>query len=153
MISEPAKYIKQFKEAGSDIIIVHKEVLENPRPLLEEIKAMGIQAGISINPNTPWQEIKDVLDIVDMVLIMSVYPGFGGQKYIREAADKMKEMYDYITANNLNVDIGIDGGISLDTVKDAAKKGANVIIAGSCVFGADDPVKMIDELRMAAENV
>ncbi|MCP4482502.1 MAG: ribulose-phosphate 3-epimerase [bacterium] len=155
MIFEPQKYLKAFKNAGSDIIIIHKEVLANPRPLLEEIKGMGIQAGISINPGTPWQEIKDVLAIVDMVLIMTVNPGFGGQKYIADAALKMQDMAEYISNAGFKqeIDIGIDGGIDPETIKDAAAKGANVFIAGSSIFNADDPIQRIKELRKAATDV
>ena len=153
MISEPLKYLQAFKDAGSDIIIVHYEALKDPLFAIKEIKKMGIQAGISINPATAWEKIKELLAEVDMVLIMSVNPGFGGQKYIAEASNKMQKMFEYIKKNKLKTDIGIDGGIDLTTIEDAVSKGANIIIAGSSVFKAENPIKMIADLKKIAEEV
>jgi ribulose-phosphate 3-epimerase len=152
MITDPEKYIIPFKEAGSDLIIFHKEVSDNPIYLIDKIKNLGIQAGISINPDTEWEEIGDLLPFLDMVLIMSVHPGFGGQKYIPKTAQKMRFMLDYIKSKNLNIDIGIDGGINSETVKDASKNGANIIIAGSYLFNSQDIIATINFLRSEAEK-
>jgi len=152
MIENPEKYIVPFAEAGSDIIIFHQEIVNNPVFLIDKIKNLGIKAGISINPETDWTTIKDVLPLVDIVLIMSVNPGFGGQKYIHKAADKMKLMFDYIKQKDFNVDIGIDGGINLETVSDASKKGANIIIAGSYIFNSENISETVNLLKMEAKK-
>ena len=152
MIENPEKYIIPFKEAGSDIIIFHKEVVDKPVDLIEKIKNLGIKTGISINPETDWEDIINVLPLVDIVLIMSVHPGFGGQKYIHKAAAKMKVMSDYIKRKGLNIDIGIDGGINLETVKDAAQNGANIIIAGSYIFNSNNVIETINLLKKEAEK-
>jgi ribulose-phosphate 3-epimerase len=138
MIKNPEKYIDSFKEAGSDIIIFHQEATEEPIYLIDKIKSLDMKAGISIKPNTPWEEIGELLHLVDMILIMSVEPGFGGQKYMPETAKKMKFMFEYMKDQEIfDVDIAIDGGINESTLDDAIINGANIFIAGSSLFNKD----------------
>ncbi|MFC1512614.1 ribulose-phosphate 3-epimerase [bacterium] len=152
MIENPKKFIDAFKKAGSDIIIIHYETSSEPQKLLNQIKETGAQAGISINPGTPWEKIKDLLELVDIVLVMTVNPGFGGQLFIHEVLDKIKELKKYIQENNLSIDIEVDGGINTETIKPAAQAGANIIVAGSSIFNKHDPVKAIIELKESAER-
>ncbi|MBQ4283202.1 MAG: ribulose-phosphate 3-epimerase [Lachnospira sp.] len=142
MINEPIRYIQEFVESGSDIITVHVEACEDVVATLEKIKSYGVKAGITLNPATPISAIEPYLHMVDMALVMSVNPGFGGQKFIETSVDKVKELKALKDAKGLDFDIEIDGGINLDNVATVVEAGANVIVAGSAVFKGD-----------AAENV
>lgn len=142
MINEPVRYIEEFAESGADIITVHVEACSDVVATLDKIKSYGIKAGITLNPDTPVSSIEAYMDKVDMVLIMSVNPGFGGQKFITSSIDKIKEVKRLKEAKGLDFDIEIDGGINLDNLATVLEAGANVIVAGSAVFKAD-----------AAENV
>lgn len=135
MINEPIRYIDDFVEAGSDIITFHLEATDKVEETINKIKAAKIKAGIVINPETPVEAIKPYLSMVDMVLIMSVHPGFGGQKYIPEATDKIRQARKLIDEAGYNIDLEVDGGVNLSNVKDVLEAGANVIVAGSAVFG------------------
>ena len=145
MITEPIRYVKEFKEAGADILTIHYEACEDVEKTIEEIKKQGIKAGISIKPNTPVQTIENLLEKVDMVLIMSVEPGFGGQKF-RETRRMAKE-------KGLELDIQVDGGIYLSNVREVLEAGANIIVAGSAVFKGDPAkntkefMEILDEYR------
>lgn len=142
MINEPIRYIKEFVEAGADIITVHVEACSDVVATLEQIKSCGVKAGITLNPETPVSAVQPYLDKVDMVLVMSVNPGFGGQKFIISSIDKLKEIKKLKQEGNFTFDIEVDGGINLDNLATVLEAGANVIVAGSAIFKGD-----------AAENV
>ena len=135
MINEPIRYIDDFVEAGSDIITFHLEATDKVEETINKIKAAKVKAGIVINPETSVEAIKPYLSMVDMVLIMSVHPGFGGQKYIPEATDKIRQARKFIDEAGYNIDLEVDGGVNLSNVKEVLEAGANVIVAGSAVFG------------------
>lgn len=137
MIEEPIRYIKEFAECGADYITVHYEACKDIHATIDKIKEYGLKAGVSIKPNTKVEVLKPVLNDVDMVLIMSVEPGFGGQKLIPHTVDKVRELRKIVDDNNLNVIIEIDGGINLDNVESVVNAGADWIVAGSAVFKDD----------------
>lgn len=134
MIEEPIRYIKEFVEAGADMITVHVEACSNVAKTLDEIKKNGVKCGISLNPETAVSAIEPYIPMVDMVLVMSVHPGFGGQEFIEGSLDKVREVKRIITKAGLWTDIGIDGGINMDNLQSALDAGANVIVAGSAIF-------------------
>jgi len=142
MISRPEKYVKDFAEAGSDIITFHIEAVKAPKEIIKLIRSFGKKAGISIKPNTPVSAIKDVMNVVDLVLVMSVEPGFGGQKFMKEAVPKIKEL-----SASYKGDIEVDGGITKDNASEVINAGANILVAGTAVFGKDDYRKAIAEIR------
>jgi ribulose-phosphate 3-epimerase len=142
MIDNPDKYIEDFVKAGSDIITVHQEAVPRLRRLVKKIKSYGIKAGVSIKPKTPASAIFDVLDIVDLVLVMTVEPGFGGQKFMPDMLPKIRTIRDRFSGY-----IQVDGGINSDTAKKVKAAGANVLVAGTYVFGAKDIKKAIESLR------
>ena len=137
MIEEPIRYIKEFVEVGADIITVHVEACKDMKATIEAIKSYGVKVGITLNPATPLDSIKPYLNMVDMALVMSVNPGFGGQKYIESSTDKVRQLKEYCTKNNLDIDIEIDGGINLDNASMILDAGANILVAGSAVFKND----------------
>ena len=137
MINEPIRYIKEFKEAGADLLTVHVEACSDTKATLEEIKKVGMRPALSIKPKTPVSEIEEYLPMIDMLLVMSVEPGFGGQKLIPETVDKVRELRKIIDERSLDVLIEIDGGINLENVQDIVAAGTDVIVAGSAVFGTD----------------
>lgn len=137
MIVDPERYIKDFAEAGADIITVHAEACKHLDATIDLIKSCGAMAGVAINPATPVSTIKHVLDKVDMVLIMTVNPGFGGQKIIPYTIDKVRELCDLCNKLGVKIDIEVDGGINIDTIDSALDAGANIIVAGSAVFKGD----------------
>ena len=138
MINEPIRYIDEFVKSGADIITVHVEACSDVVATLEKIHSTGVKAAITLNPATPVSAIEAYLDKVDMVLVMSVNPGFGGQKFITESVDKVKEVKRLLTEKKLDkVDIEIDGGINVDNLATVLEAGANVIVAGSAVFKND----------------
>ena len=148
MILNPWKYIEEFAKAGSDIITVHQEACgERLKDTLKAIKSLGVKCGAVINPDTPVSAIKDVIEDIDMLLLMSVFPGFGGQKFIEYVLPKVKEASDLINSTGKDIDLEIDGGITLANVKAVKDAGANVIVAGSTVFNQPDRAKIIKELR------
>ncbi len=134
MIDEPIRYINEFKESGADIITIHYEACTDVKATLKAIKDAGLKAGLSIKPKTPCDEVKEFLPLCDMVLLMSVEPGFGGQKFISESLPRAKELKKIIDESGLNIDLEIDGGITLENVKEALDAGVNIIVAGSAVF-------------------
>ena len=134
MIEEPGRYIDEFAEAGADIITVHAEACKHLDRTIDQIKEKGLLAGVALNPATPISAIEPILGKVDMVLIMTVNPGFGGQKFIPYTMDKVKELRALLNQKRLKVDIEVDGGISLDNVSAILDAGANIIVAGSAVF-------------------
>jgi len=142
MIENPERYIEDFAKAGSDIITVHAEAIKGIRGLLKKIRSFGVKAGISIKPKTPAPSIYKMLDLVDMVLVMTVEPGFGGQKFMAEMVPKIKKI-----RSRFDGDIQVDGGINAKTARAAKGAGANVLVAGTYVFGAKDIGKAIASLR------
>lgn len=137
MITEPIRYVEEFKKAGADLITIHLEACEDVDATIAKIRECGCKVGISICPETPVVELEKYVDKVDMVLIMSVHPGFGGQKFIPESLGKIAETKAMIDAKGLSVDIQVDGGIYTHNVEDVLKAGANIIVAGSAVFKGD----------------
>ena len=137
IIVDPERYVKDFAEAGADIITVHAEACKHLDATIELIKASGAMAGVAINPATPISAISNVLEKVDMVLIMTVNPGFGGQSLIPYTLDKVRELSQLLNQKGLKIDIEVDGGINKDTIDDALDAGANIIVAGSAVFNGD----------------
>lgn len=153
MINEPIRYIKDFVDCGADIITVHVEACEDVVETLAAIRENGVKASITLNPETPVSAIEPYLDKVDMVLIMSVNPGYGNQKFIPESLDKVREVRKLLAEKNLDIDVEIDGGIYLDNVDEVLEAGVNVIVAGSAVFqgNIDENVKKFLEKLKAAE--
>jgi len=140
MIENPDNYIEDFYNAGADIITVHQEASVHLHRTIQKIKSLGLKAGVSLNPATPVSTLKEIIRDVDMVLIMSVNPGFGGQKLIKNVKYKCEELNQMIKDYNLNIDVEIDGGITLDNVEDVLSWGPNVIVAGSAIYKAKDVV-------------
>jgi ribulose-phosphate 3-epimerase len=138
MIVEPERYVEAFRKAGADIINFHIEATKDAASTLSKIKSLGAKTGITIKPNTPVSEIVPYLENVDMVLIMTVEPGFGGQKFMADKMEKVTELVKIREQKNLKFDIEIDGGVNINNVKEILDTGVNVIVAGSAVFGAED---------------
>ncbi|MCC0783168.1 ribulose-phosphate 3-epimerase [Clostridioides sp. ES-S-0108-01] len=147
MIENPDQYIEEFVKAGCDIITVHQEACVHLHRTIQNIKSHGIKAGVVLNPATPIDTIKHVLPDLDMVLLMSVNPGFGGQSFIPCVLDKIKELKAIIDSQGLNIDIEVDGGISPKNVAEVVQAGANVIVAGSAIFGSDDIQETVNLFR------
>ena len=148
MIVHPEKYVERFAKAGADIITVHWEACQdNLKEVLELIKSMGVKCGAVINPDTPVEKIKDVIPTCDMVLVMSVFPGFGGQKFISECLDKLRQVKAIVDECGKEIDIQIDGGVTEENVEEIKAAGANVIVAGSAVFKAADRAQTIAKLK------
>ncbi|MBR2441815.1 MAG: ribulose-phosphate 3-epimerase [Clostridia bacterium] len=148
MIVHPEKYVERFAKAGADIITVHYEACQdNLKEVLLQIKNTGVKCGAVINPDTPVDKIREVITLCDMVLVMSVFPGFGGQKFIPGALDKLREIRKIIDESGKEIDLQIDGGVTGENVEEIKAAGANVIVAGSAVFKAQDRAKMIADLR------
>ncbi|MBF4691677.1 ribulose-phosphate 3-epimerase [Fusibacter ferrireducens] len=138
MIENPDQYVKDFVDAGADLINVHIEACPHIHRTLQYIKSLGVKAGVTLNPGTPLVVLEEVLSYVDMVLLMSVNPGFGGQSYIEATTDKIFRLKTMIDDRGLDIDIQVDGGIKLDNVKTVVDAGANVIVAGSAIFNTDN---------------
>lgn len=137
MVENPGNHIAEFVEAGADIITVHEEACVHLDRVINSIKEMGVMAGVALNPATPIENIKYVLPSLDMVLLMSVNPGYGGQKFIDYSLDKIKELSDLIKTLGLSTDIEVDGGVTLENASDILFSGANVLVAGTAVFKGD----------------
>ena len=148
MIVHPEKYVERFAKAGADIITVHYEACqENLKEVLELIRSTGVKCGAVINPDTPVEKIKDVIPLCDMVLVMSVFPGFGGQTFISSALEKLREVRAIIDGLDKDIDLQVDGGITAENVGAVKAAGANVIVAGSTVFKAADRAEIIKILK------
>ena len=152
MIENPDMYIKDFAEAGCDIIVVHQEACKHLHRTIQNIKSYNIKAGVALNPATPIETIKHILKDVDMVLIMTVNPGFGGQSFIDSMIDKIRELKAIVVEQNLNIDIQVDGGIKPSNVADVVNAGANVIVAGSAIFNSSDIKETVIEFRENAKK-
>lgn len=152
MIDEPVRYIDDFAEAGADIITVHQEACTHLDRTIEAIKAKGLKAGVALNPATPVSTLQCVYDIVDMILIMSVNPGFGGQKYIPYCTNKLSEVRAELDVRGLsNVAVQVDGGVGMSNVREIIEAGANVLVAGSSVFKGDSAANVKEFLNVFKE--
>lgn len=147
MIEDPDKYIDDFVKAGADYITVHQEAVYHLHRTIQKIKDAGVKAGVVLNPATPVNTLEDILEEVDIVLIMSVNPGFGGQKFIRRALDKIKQLDEIRKTNNYDFIIQIDGGITADNIKEVSDAGCDCFVAGSSVFGKDNITAATLELK------
>ncbi len=147
MIANPEKYIEQFREAGADTITVHYEACPHLHRTIQQIKSTGAKAGVALNPHTPVTVLEDVLEDLDLALIMSVNPGFGGQKFIYRTIPKIRQLHDMIVVQNTSTLIEIDGGVGLQNAQELLKAGANVLVAGSAVFKNENPNKVITSLK------
>jgi ribulose-phosphate 3-epimerase len=147
MIEEPEKYAEAFKAAGADVLTVHAEACKHLHRNLQQIKDLGMKAGIALNPQTPISMIDEVLAGADLVCIMTVNPGFGGQKFIHSMLKKVESLKESIIKKGANTLIEIDGGVTLDNAADLVRAGADVLVAGNTVFAANDPMSVIAALK------
>ena len=147
MIVEPEKYAEQFKNAGADRLSVHIETCTHLHRNIQQIKSLGMKAGVAVNPHTAVSELSDILHDIDLVCLMSVNPGFGGQKFIPYTLDKIKELRKMIDERKLKVHIEIDGGVTVDNAPSIIAAGADVLVAGNTVFKSGDPKKIIQQLK------
>lgn len=147
MIVEPEKYIDAFAKAGADVLTIHYEASPHLHRSLQAIRAAGMKAGVSLNPHTPVSVLEDILPDIDLVLIMSVNPGFGGQKFIPRALDKIRTLKQMIQEQGTQTLIEIDGGVTLENAGEIVAAGADVLVAGNTVFSASDPAEMIAKLK------
>jgi ribulose-phosphate 3-epimerase len=147
MIVEPEKYLDAFRRAGADVITVHYEVCPHLHRVIQQIKETGAKAGVALNPHTPVQVLEDVIEDLDLVCLMSVNPGFGGQKFIYQSLARTRRLREMIDAANSGALIEIDGGVGLQNAESILQAGADVLVAGSSVFGASDPPATIAALK------
>lgn len=149
MIKNPQRYIDNFIKAGADSITIHLESTSRPKDAILKIKDHDMKAGIAISPATPYESVLPYLELVDMVLVMTVEPGFGGQEMIPETLEKVRAIREYANEHGININIEVDGGINADNVHLAIEAGANVIVAGSAIFKSKTPSKVIAKMREA----
>ncbi|MEO6722690.1 MAG: ribulose-phosphate 3-epimerase [Ferruginibacter sp.] len=147
MIKDPGNYIEMFKEAGADNLTVHLEACPHLHRNIQQIKNLDMKAGVAINPHTPVELLKDILGDIDMVLVMSVNPGFGGQSFINHTYEKLRQLRAMINERALDVKIEVDGGVSLDNAKQIIEAGADVLVAGNTVFRSANPMETISQLK------
>jgi len=147
MIEEPGSLVPAFKKAGADNIIVHWETCPNLHRNIQQIKELGMNAGVAINPHTPVFLLEDILADLHHVLIMSVNPGFGGQKFIPHSLEKIKQLRKMIDEKKLNVLIEVDGGVTVENAKDLVEAGVDVLVAGNTVFSSENPMETIKKLK------
>jgi ribulose-phosphate 3-epimerase len=147
MIVEPEKYVEAFRDAGADVITVHYEACPHLHRVVQQIKATGAKAGVALNPHTPAAMLEDVIEHIDLVCVMSVNPGFGGQKFIYNTIPKVRRLKDLISIRNAGALIEVDGGVGLHNAEKILQAGADVLVAGSSVFKAEDPNGVIDRLK------
>ncbi len=152
MICDPIRYLADFKKAGADGITIHFESCDDPIAALKQIKALGCRAAVSIKPKTPAKAIEHLLPYVDMVLVMTVEPGFGGQKFMEDVMPSVAAIRDMSKVGGFDIEIQVDGGVSPETAGICARNGATNFVAGSAVFKASDPQKAIADIRRAAEE-
>ncbi len=153
MIVEPEKYIEAFAKAGANVITVHYEACTHLHRCIQQIKATGAKAGVALNPHTPIELLEDILEDLDLVLLMSVNPGFGGQKFIYQTLPKIERLKTRLIERNLSPYIEIDGGVGLQNAEALLKAGANVLVAGNAVFADPNPIDMIARLKNIGEEV
>jgi ribulose-phosphate 3-epimerase len=151
MMSDPVPFLEDFISAGSDAVTVHVESYPDPRPALTRIRELGAMAGLTLNPDTPWEAVEPYLSDIDLFLVMSVHPGFGGQGFMPEVLPKLTRAAEAKRKGGFGYEIHIDGGIDLDTAPQAVKAGAEVLVAGSAIFKSPDSRARVQELRRVAE--
>ena len=147
MIAKPERYIKEFKNAGADILTVHLEASTHLHRTIQEIRSEGMLAGVALNPHTPVESLSEILNDIDVVCLMSVNPGFGGQSFIPRTFDKIQILKEMITNSQSKAKIEIDGGVNLDNASELKIKGADVLVAGNAVFKSESPIKSISMLN------
>jgi len=147
MILEPEKYAEAFKKAGADILTVHIEACVHLHRNIQQIKSLGMKAGVAVNPHTPVAALQEILQDIDLVCLMSVNPGFGGQKFIHHTLEKIRTLRKMIDASGKNVLIEIDGGVTIENAPEIVAAGADVLVAGNTVFSASDPKAVISKLK------
>ena len=147
MIVEPEKYIEQFREVGADVITVHYEACTHLHRTVQQIRATGAKAGVALNPHTPVHLLEDILEEVDLVLLMSVNPGFGGQKFIYQTLNKIRKLRSMMNERNIDAHIEIDGGVGLQNAEAILQAGADVLVAGSSVFKSENPINTVSRLK------
>ncbi len=152
MIEEPDRYIEQFAKAGADYITVHAEACRHLHRTIQLIRSFGVKPGVVLNPHTPVETIQHVLEDIDLVLFMTVNPGFGGQKFISSVVPKVKQLSDIVKERNLSLEIEIDGGINSETIGLCVEAGATVFVAGSAVYNQKDRAAAIQKIRTAGEK-
>lgn len=147
MIEEPEKFVDDFKDAGANSLTVHQEACPHLHRNIQQIKSLGLNAGVAINPATPVSLLQDIIRDVDMVLVMSVNPGFGGQSFIPHSIDKIKEIKSLIKSTGSSAKIEVDGGISLENASEIVKAGADILVAGSSIFKSKNPLATIEKMK------
>jgi len=147
MMLEPEKYAEEFKDAGADGLTVHLEACPHLHRNIQQIKSLGMKAGVAINPSTPVSFLKDIIEDIDLVLLMSVNPGFGGQTFIPHSLKKIKELKTLIAQSASSAKIEVDGGVSIENATEIIHAGADVLVAGNAVFGSENPKEMIQKLK------
>ncbi|MET8865907.1 ribulose-phosphate 3-epimerase [Nonomuraea sp. NPDC004580] len=152
MIADPDRWAPQYAEAGAGSVTIHAEAAKAPIRTFREIRSLGARAGLALNPATPVEPYEDLLAEIDMLLLMTVEPGFGGQKFLDVVLPKVRRARELVTRHGGRVWLQVDGGVDADTIGRCAEAGADVFVAGSAVYGASDPVAAIDELRAAADR-
>jgi ribulose-phosphate 3-epimerase len=150
MIEQPERYVEAFVKAGADLITIHAETCPHLHRSIQQIKELGVQVGVALNPATPLDCLEYVLSELDLVLIMTVNPGFGGQRFIPEVVPKIARLRQMIQERGLSTDLQVDGGVNLDTVETVVKAGANILVAGSAIFQAPDVAQAVKSLREKA---
>ncbi|MEN9372083.1 MAG: hypothetical protein RLZZ64_1158 [Bacteroidota bacterium] len=147
MIEQPEHYTQAFKDAGADVLTVHVEACRHLHRNIQQIKALGMKAGVALNPHTPISAIEEIIADVDLVCIMSVNPGFGGQKFIPATVAKIKQLKELITVKNSSALIEVDGGVTLENASSIVQAGADVLVAGNTVFASSSPIETIKQLK------
>jgi len=150
MVSDPARWIEPFYKAGADFLVIHLEATPHAERLLTEIRERGMRAGIALTPQTPVSMLDYLMDKLDLILLMTVNPGFGGQSYLPAMTEKIRVLRDRIDDSGRSILLQVDGGIDVRTAPIAAQAGADLLVAGSAVFGEDDPAAALEQLKMAA---
>ncbi|MEY3059854.1 MAG: hypothetical protein RL000_1206 [Bacteroidota bacterium] len=147
MIEQPELYIQAFKDAGADVLTVHVEACRHLHRNIQQIKALGMMAGVALNPHTPISAVEEIIADVDLICVMSVNPGFGGQKFIPATVSKIKQLKELITSKNSSALIEVDGGVTLDNASSLVQAGADVLVAGNTVFASSTPIETIKQLK------
>lgn len=152
MVEKPDRFFEDFRNAGADILTVHYEACTHLHRSIQKIKSLGMKAGVSVNPHTNIMLLEDIIPYVDLVLIMSVNPGFGGQKFIESTYQKIEKLKTMITEQNLKVQIEVDGGVSIENAEKLISSGTEVLVAGNAIFKSENPLEYIKKLSLMNKN-
>ena len=152
MMLNPDFYLEALRKAGADMVTVHMEVYPNPTDVASQARAQGLEFGLVVNPPTPFEAVEPYMELIDMLVVMSVHPGFGGQSFIDESLTKVTSARNFVESHGLSTDIEVDGGIGRSNIRRVSDAGANVFVAGSSVFGAENPAQAAMDLRSALET-